>query len=424
MNTTADSRPHAPDFAALLAFDWSDQKHDTRLLLAGQAKAEALVLDNTPEEFHVWIHKLRERVGGKPVAVGFEAHRGALLHMLLQYDFLYLYPINPKSTASFRQAFYPSGSKSDPIDVDLILSMVQKHRDRLHVLVPDTAPTRLIGALSEQRRNFVELRTSLVNTLRAALKGYFPQAIELVGENLTQPMAWDFLERWTDLESLKKAKPETIRKFYHAHQCRKDECIEERLKLIGEAKVLTTDPAICEASKLHVQALVDQLQAAQKSINHYESRLAQLMEEHADAFIFTSLPGAGSVMSARLLAAMGTDRDRWRDVEDLQVVSGVAPLIIGSGKSCQVLRRWAMPKFMHQSFVEFAKCSLPQCSWAKALYDCQREKGKNHWTALRLVAFRWMRIIFRCWKNKVAYSEETYLRALKKHGSPHLPQPV
>jgi transposase len=370
------------------------------------------------------MQQLRQRVDGKPVAVGFEAHRGALIYMLQQYDFLHLFPINPKSAARFREALYPSGSKTDPLDVDLILELLQKHRDHLVGLNPDTPETRLLGLLSEQRRQLVDQRTALVNELGARLKSYFPQAIELGGGDLTKPLAWDLLQRWSSLAAIKKAKPEVLRKFYYAHNSRSEERILARLELVRKAETLTSDPAVLEASSLHALSLVRQLAAVQKSVDEYEARLEQVLDAHPDAFVFRSLPGAGTVMASRLLAALGTNRERWEDAGELQVVSGVAPVIVSSGKSRLVINRWARPRFMHQSFVEFAKCSLTQCPWAHELYDAQKKRGKKkHWTALRTVAFRWMRIIYRCWKNRTAYDEQTYLTALRKHGSPYVPKP-
>jgi len=39
---------------------------------------------------------------------------------------------------------------------------------------------------------------------------------------------------------------------------------------------------------------------------------------------------------------------------------------------------------------------------------------------IRALAFKWIRIVFRCWKSNTPYDESTYLKALKKRGSPLL----
>ena len=60
--------------------------------------------------------------------------------------------------------------------------------------------------------------------------------------------------------------------------------------------------------------------------------------------------------------------------------------------------------------------------WARAYYDQQIALGKQHNTVIRSLAFKWIRILFRCWKDKKPYDETTYLNALKKRGSPLLKQ--
>lgn len=80
--------------------------------------------------------------------------------------------------------------------------------------------------------------------------------------------------------------------------------------------------------------------------------------------------------------------------------------------------RFACPKFLRQTFHEFASCSLSKSEWAKAHYDHLRnDKGKGHQAAVRSVAFKWMRIVFRCWKDRKPYDEEVYLQSLRRRGS-------
>jgi hypothetical protein len=55
--------------------------------------------------------------------------------------------------------------------------------------------------------------------------------------------------------------------------------------------------------------------------------------------------------------------------------------------------RWACPKFVRQSFHEWAGCSIQFCGWAKAYYDQQRFRNESHHTAIRALAFKWIRIL-------------------------------
>ena len=97
-------------------------------------------------------------------------------------------------------------------------------------------------------------------------------------------------------------------------------------------------------------------------------------------------------------------------------LSGVAPVKKQSGGMCVVHFRYARPVFLHQSLVEFAKGSIGQCEWAQRLYEHEVKQGKDRWVALRKLAFKWVRILWRCWQDRAAYDETRYLRGLQKAG--------
>jgi hypothetical protein len=138
---------------------------------------------------------------------------------------------------------------------------------------------------------------------------------------------------------------------------------------------------------------------------------------HPDFFIFQSLPGAGAALAPRLLAALGSQLDRYTSAAEVQRYGGIAPVTERSGKRKWVHFRWASPKFLRQSFHEWAGHSIAQSVWARAYYQRQRERGKEHHAAVRALAFKWIRIVFRCWQDGVAYDETRYLTALAKRGS-------
>ena len=138
MNTTTDPI----EYAALIGLDWADQKHDLCLLLPGQATPERLVLANTPEALTAWIQQLRQRFGGRPVAIAWEKTRSGFFHTLMQYDFLVLYPLNAAAVARYRQAFATSRAKDDPTDAELLAELLTKHRDEFRPWKPDTRSPR------------------------------------------------------------------------------------------------------------------------------------------------------------------------------------------------------------------------------------------------------------------------------------------
>jgi transposase len=240
-------------------------------------------------------------------------------------------------------------------------------------------------------------------------------------------MACDFLLKWPDLASLQRAKPDTVRRFYHAHSVRRSDVIEQRLEAIADAKPLIEDAAILEACRMTVQSLATLLRKMVDVIAGFEKRIAEVFASHPDATLFDSLPGAGKALAPRLLCAFGADRDRFSHACEIQTYSGIAPVTKRSGKQCLVQRRWAAPKFLKQTFHEFALHSIGQCRWARAYYTMQKSRGKKHHAAVRALAFKWIRVLFECWKNHRHYDEAYYLEQLSRRHSPllaHMPPAV
>jgi len=156
----------------------------------------------------------------------------------------------------------------------------------------------------------------------------------------------------------------------------------------------------------------------QQTIQTFDQEIARAFGEHPDQPIFSSLPGAGPVLAPRLLATFGAERGRFQEAGHLQCYTGVAPVTKRSGGKCHIHRRYCCPKFHRQSFHEYAKESILWSRWAAAYYLQQRTKGCHHHTAVRALAFKWQRVIWRCWQNRTPYEENIYEAALRKANSP------
>ena len=153
------------EFAAFVAIDWADQKHAWVLQHPGSSDRAAGTIDHTPEAVDVWAAELRLRFGGQLVAVALEQSRGPLVFMLTKYEPLHLFPVPSTMAARMRKALYPSGSKDDPRDADLLLDLLLQHRDKLHRLSPDTEATRRVQNLVEERRQLVDEKTAQTDRL-------------------------------------------------------------------------------------------------------------------------------------------------------------------------------------------------------------------------------------------------------------------
>jgi transposase len=271
----------------------------------------------------------------------------------------------------------------------------------------------------ENRRHLVDERTRLVNQIHATLKTYYPMAEALLHGQMNTPMAADFLVRWPDLAALQTAQPEVVRSFFYKHNSRSAKKTEERLAAIQKAKPLTTDPAIIVPAQQLVLALAGMLRPLHQGVARLDKQIQQAMDEHPDAPIFKSFPGAGPALAPRLLVAFGTNRDRFDQSEEVAQFYGIAPVVVQSGNSKTVHFRYRCPKFGRQTFHENAGCALKKEPWAKCYYDQQKErnKGKHH-QACRALAYKLVRIYFACWKHHKTYEPNRYLIALEKHASP------
>lgn len=418
--SSADKPKEQASIAAFVGIDWADQKHDIALRAASsQDQPERCRIESQPEALNDWVLQMRERFGSQgKILICLEQSRGALIHFLMGYDCFELYPINPKQLDNYRKAFRPSGAKDDPLDAELLCQFVSLHHDQLRPWWPDDEQTRKLALFCEKRRQAVDARTALSNQLKSELKQYFPLALVVLDNDLSTVLAADFLLQWPTFELLKKTSAHKLRKFFYAHQCRSKQKIQARIEGIQTAQPLTRDRAIIETSSLTVEMLARQLKDLAPYIARYEKQIDQLFAQHPDRGLFDNLPGAGARLAPRLLSAFGSNRDRFQSSLEALTFFGVAPITERSGKTTWIHFRWACPKFLRQTFHEFAGHSVRFCRWAAAFYERQRARGKDHHAAVRALSYKWVRILFRCWKTHQPYDPDLYLAALSRRSSP------
>ena len=405
------------NFPVVIGIDWADQKHDICLWDAANQTLEFDVIKHRPEVLHDWMCKLRDRFPGKSIAVGLEQSKGALAYLLMQYEFITIFFVHPATVANTREAWAPSGAKDDPTDARLIMEMVRGSNYKLKAWHSDSPETRRLMLLTQQRRKLVDLRVKLTNELRSCLKSYYPLACEVAGDKLNEKLALDFLSRWPTFEQLKRSRLTAVRKFYTHGNSRYSKAIEKRLEAIEHAEPVTTDEVIVESFSMHMLALVAQLRQLRDSIHEYDRKIIRTYASHEDTAIISSFPATGKVFGPRLIAALGTDRDRFGSAQEIENYTGIAPVTERSGKAHWVHRRWKCSNFIRQSFHEWAGETRKHSIWARAFYIQAREKGMGHHQAVRALAYKWIRILYRCWKERVPYDELHYISVLKRRGS-------
>lgn len=405
------------DYAIVVGLDWADKEHTVCWKDVSSGKVQAGTLKHRAEEIKAWVLQISQGHPEERIAVVMEQKIGKVVYALLEYGNIDIYPVNPSTVSKYRKAFSPSGAKSDPGDAELMLDLFERHPERMRMLKPDDGQTRKMAVYCRDRRKMVDQRKSLCNTLKQTLKEYFPQALELLPREMYAEMSCAFLMKWADFKSLSRAREETVRKFYCRHNSRSERLIGERLKLIASSCPVCTDPAVLDTHSMRVQTLIGLIRELNRSIKKYDRLIAAIFRSHEDNYIYDSLPGSGKALGPRILTAFGTDRSRYTDGLETATVIGVAPVIEASGNQKWIHWRWHCPTFLRQGLMEFAWKSTEQCEWARIYYEGQLAKGKSKPAAARALAFKWVKIIYRCWQRREPYDESKYLAALKKHGS-------
>lgn len=401
----------------VVGLDRSDRKADLHFIDAHTGRQWFQTIETKPEALHDWLAQLRQQYPEARIGLCVEQPAGAIIAFVEAYAWITIHAINPLTLQKYREAFVTSRAKDDAKDARYLAELLWHHWAELPVWLPEDSATRKLQQLVVHRRAIVDERTALTNRLQALLKQYFPQGLELCGEDLWRPLATDFLLKWPTLQKVRKVKAATLMQFYYLHGSRSEKAIERRLTLIEQAVPLTDEPALLETFTLRVQLICRELKLVVNAIKDYDRQITEAFNAHPDREIFRNLPGAGPTFAPRLLASLGSQRERFADAAALQHYSGIAPVTKQSGGKRHVHRRYLCPKFLRQSFHEYAKESILHSRWAAAYYQQQREKGSPHNTAVRALAFKWQRILFRLWQDRTVYREEIYEAALKKNGS-------
>ena len=405
-------------FTAFIGIDWADTKHDVCVQRAAGDTREFDVIPHQVEQIDEWVHALCQRFGS-PMAVAVELSKGPIVYALQKYDCFVIFPINPSTLAKYREAFQPSRAKDDPTDAELAVDLILRHPERFKPLQPQSMGMRKLALLVEQRRQLVGDKIRITNRLRCALKQYYPQALEWF-DHIDTPLFCEFLVRWPTLIQAKRARRNTLKLFFHQHNMRREQVLEERLTAIKKASPMTVDEAVIVPHRLQSLVFIAQLRVMLDAIKQFDKEIADVAKQHADYALFSALPGAGPSLAPRLLVAFGEQRERYKSAADLQKYSGVAPVTERSGKKQWVHWRWQCPTFLRQTFVEWASQTINKSFWAGEYYRQQRAKGCTYQAAVRSLAFKWIRILYRCWQTRIPYDEVAYLKALERRGSPLL----
>ena len=406
MNTAWTQHLH---FAAL---DWASDHPDVLVLDRTGAVEDEFRFAHSAAGWAQFTEKMKP-FAGSPLTL--ETSSGPAVDQLLQRGFT-LYPLAPGAAARYRERKAPSGTKSDRHDVGSMADALRTDGHAWRVLRPQDEATATLRALCRDELSLIEQRTLLVNQLQAALREYYPAALEAFAD-WTVPTPWAFLQQFPTPVALQTAGKGQWEKFLHTHKLWRPQTRDERRALFAAANALPASAAVASAKSLLAVSLAQVLVTLQHQIDKYRRRIVAAFRAHPDPDVFGGLPGARDVLAPRLLAELGSVRAEYPDADALRCQAGVSPVSYQSGKIERCRLRRACVKPLRHTVHLWANASRATCAWAQAYYEQKRAEGHSHASALRGLGKRWLKILWRLWQNRECYDESKHLRSLERRGA-------
>jgi transposase len=385
-----------------IGIDWSDRQHaicirefDTRRILAefeiehnaaGIAQLEGKVetLGSTP--------------GNCVVAV--ETNQGMLVNYLMEAGY-HIHPIPPAAVTAYRNRRRRTGAKSDGDDAQLLAGILCQDREHYPPLASDSPLAWEIRATYRGREQLVGHRTQVLNRLQQNLKTYYPVAIGLFSSLYTR-IAQAFLTHFPTQRAVQAATEAELREFFTQQGYSRPDNVQEIITKL-HAPTIPVPAWQANAGSRLTAALLAELAVLCEHIREVERRLAELVAQHPDAFIFQSLPRVGPIMTAGFIGELGDCRAKFANASAMQALAGTAPVTIPL--------RHLLQQFARQSTLRGGS------AWARGYLANQLERGHSNSRAYRALANRWLVIIFRIWQDRTLYDENYHLRNIALRGA-------
>jgi transposase len=396
--------------------DWAEDHHDVELVddqgvmlarrrlpegVEGIAGLHALVADHLPED---WAELEPEQIR-ELVKVGTETDRGPWVAALVAAGYG-VFAINPLSVARYRERHSTSGAKSDAGDAHVLAEIVRVDRAHHRPLAGDSEEAEAIQLVARTHQSLIWERSRHVLRLRSALLDFFPAALEAFAD-LDAPDALELLAAAPDPERARRlTRRRIVAALRRAHRRNLESSATEIVQILGAEQLRRSAPV-----QSAYAAIVASQVAIIETLNAQVDQMAAVVDahfgQHPDAEIYTSQPGLGVALAARVLGEFGDDPHRYTDAKARKNYAGTSPITRASGKKKIVLARYARNRRLGDALQQWAFCSLRGSPGARAYYQQLRARGTGHQAALRQLANRLVGILHGCLKTHTPYDEHT-----------------
>jgi len=383
--------------------DWAAEEHAVSVLDGDRDTFKRTVIRHTAEGFDRLIGWLGRFGDPDQLPVAIERPDGRLVDRLLEAGHPVV-AVKTNAIKEWRESETISGAKSDAGDADVIADYLRVRHRRLRVLSPFSDETKALRMVVRTRDDLVAQRVAATNQLSALLDAFWPGA-KAVFADVESPIALAFLARYPTPASAARLGEQRMAAF-----CAKNGYSGRRpasvlLQRLRAAPPGIADPAQTEAGRDAVLAIVGVLGSLNTAIKNIDRSVVAHLDEHPDAEIFTSLPRSGRINAAQMLAEWGDCRAAYDSAEAVSALAGQTPVTKKSGKHQSVHFRWACNKRFRNAIDTFADNSRHASPWAAHVYADAIGRGHDHPHAIRILGRAWIRVIYRCWTDHVAYDK-------------------
>jgi transposase len=395
-----------PFFAGL---DWAANEHAVCVVDdKGDVKLR-LVVKHTAAGLTGAVTKLLRYAQDAPLRIAIERPTGVVVDTLVEAGF-HLVPIHPNVVKATRARYSSNRAKSDPGDSYLLADMLRTDGHRFKTLMPLSDETKALRALVRTRQDVVAERVALANQLRSVVESFWPGAAAMFAA-IDSRIALAFLSKYPTPQSAERVGEKRLEAFLarnHYPGRTNVSDLLERLRGAAVGKVGELEAEAKGEAVLHLVAILDVVVARLKKL---DAAVEHAVAAHPDGHIVQSFPRSGAINAAQILSELGDERARFDSHEHLEAEAGVCPVTFASGKHVSVAFRWACNKRLRLAVTTWADNSRHSSQWAADLYGAARARGHDHAHAARILARAWLRVLFRCWRDRVPYDEAKHGRA-------------
>ena len=406
-----------PEALFFTGIDWAAATHAVCVMDAAGKIMTEFTIEHSADGIAALIRRLARYGDPADMPAGIERPNGQLVDLLLEAGHPVV-PVSPNAIKAWREGEVLSGAKSDAGDAAVIAEYLRLRQHRLRVAAPYSDQTKALRTLMRTRDDVVVMRVAATNQLSALLDAHWPGARAIFAD-VESPISLAFLTRYPTPAAARHLGEKRITAFCASQGYSGKRPAAVLLARLRSAPAGTTGPALTVTLRDAVLALVAVLTALNTAVKDLDRSAAARLGEHPDGEIFTSLPRSGQINAAQMLAEWGDCRQAYDSPEDVAALAGMSPVTKKSGKYKSVHFRWACKKRFRNAMATFADQSRHGSDWAADIYARARARGADHPHAIRILARAWIRVIFACWRDRVAYDPARHgaAAALAEHTS-------